>query len=51
MFRNGKATSETEYRNGERHGYHKEYGPDGSLKKHLIYENGKVVKRIKDSWF
>lgn len=50
-YQNGKLTWEIGYRNNKYHGDHKRYGPDGSLKEHLVYENGKLVKKIKTSWF
>ena len=50
-YRDGKLVSEVGYKNDEYHGDFKEYRPNGTLKSHHVYENGKLVKTIKDSWF
>ena len=50
-YKDGKLISEIGYKNHEYHGDFKEYRSDGSLKSHHVYENGKLVKTIKDSWF
>lgn len=34
------------YENGELHGEYKYYWHDGKLTEHLLYENGKIIKRI-----
>ena len=43
-YRNGKLYLEIGYANNQKHGDYKEYEPDGSLKKHQVYQNGRRVK-------